>query len=186
MNHTKKELARRDAQLITGVLAHPPGELTFDGKAYSREEIVAVLQSRIDAEHAARTAEANFHAAVRDADATRRETDRFVSALRQLLLLANAANELALTEMGLAARRKPRTPTAEEKLAAAAKAAATRKARHTMGRRQRLAIKGEATDPRHDEGNTAAGVRPSAELPPPPGALGPNGPTTPGCSSAPC
>jgi hypothetical protein len=67
--------------------------------------------------------------------------------VRQTLLLAFDGKLDTLADFGLTARAVPvRTP--EQRTAAAAKAKATRAARHTMGSKQKAAIKGAVSSGR--------------------------------------
>jgi hypothetical protein len=78
--------------------------------------------------------------------------------MRQALLVAFADQVDVLADFGLTGR-KTRVVTPEEKVTAAAKARATRAARHTMGKRQKAAIKG-ALEPSASE---AAPAVPASE-----------------------
>jgi hypothetical protein len=77
------------------------------------------------------------------------ETKEFVSAFRQALLTLFGPEAGILADFDVSVR-KPRTePPLTEKVQASAKAKATRAARHTLGPKQKRAIKGEvhATPP---------------------------------------
>jgi hypothetical protein len=127
----------------------------LDGAPRTVAEIRAVLQSRLDAAQAVQTARAAWLAAV-DADrATRARTRAYVAGIRQILMAGFGGEIHTLAAFGLTPRAQHvRSP--EEKIAVAAKGAATRAARHTMGPRQREKIQGivpidEATAPDPDE-----------------------------------
>ncbi len=73
----------------------------------------------------------------------RAKTKTFVSGFRQTLKVAFDGSIDALSDFALSPR-KLHVPTPEQKAKANAKAKATRAARHTMGPKQKLAIKGAA------------------------------------------
>jgi hypothetical protein len=67
-----------------------------------------------------------------------------MSALMTYVKAAYAGSPEALADFGISPK-PPATPTVEAKAAAVAKRAATRAARHTMGKQQKKAIKGAVT-----------------------------------------
>jgi hypothetical protein len=73
--------------------------------------------------------------------ALRQSTKGYVSNVKQALLVAFSGQLDTLADFGLTMRSKP-VMTPEERLAATAKAKATRAARHTMGSKQKAEIKG--------------------------------------------
>ena len=154
-----------DQNLIDGLNKHAATipSIVIGGASITTKDIVATLQSRIDSAKAAPSTRATWQAAVQADRAERDKTKTFVSGLRQALLVAFAGQVDTLADFGLTAR-KPRVVTPEQKLAAAAKAKATRAARHTMGKKQKAAIKGT--------------VAPTAPAPAAPSAPTPN-PTPP-------
>ena len=90
------------------------------------------------------SARAAWQTAVQADRALEDKTKPFVAALRGSLLASFAGNIDALAKFGLLPRQKPVT-TPEVKVAAAAKAKATRAARHTMGPKEKAKIKGTVT-----------------------------------------
>ena len=90
------------------------------------------------------SARAAWQTAVQADRALEDKTKPFVAALRGSLLASFAGNIDTLARFGLVPRQKPVT-TPEVKVAAAAKAKATRAARHTMGPKEKAAIKGTVT-----------------------------------------
>ena len=115
--------------------------MVINGVMQTTKDIVATLQSRIDSARTALTTRATWQTAIRTDQTLRDTTKTYVSGVKQGLLVAFAGQLDTLADFGLTARAKPvRTP--EEKIAAAAKAKATRAARHTMGPKQKAAIKG--------------------------------------------
>jgi hypothetical protein len=132
-----------DQRLIEGYTKHAAiiPSVVLDGASATTKDIIATLQSRVDKARASESARATWLAAVQAERAERDETRRFVSGLKQAALLAFGGRLDALADFGLTPR-KPRVDTPDQKLAAIAKGKATRAARHTMGSRQRAAIKG--------------------------------------------
>jgi hypothetical protein len=147
--------------------------IVVDGAIMTSKDIVDELQSRIDTARAALSSRATWQTAIRT-DRTKRDTTRtFMSGVKQGLLAAFSEHLDTLADFGLTARAK-HVMTPEEKLAATAKAKATREARHTMGSKQRAAIKGTVPS---TEPATAA---PSDVTPTPtPPAMVPTVPVTP-------
>jgi hypothetical protein len=101
------------------------------------------VSARIDSAKAALTTRATWQVAVQTDAAVRDKTKTFVAVVKQALLAAFAGELDTLAEFGLTARQK-HVATPEAKLAAAAKAKATRAARHTMGPKKKATIKGTA------------------------------------------
>jgi hypothetical protein len=129
--------------LSDGVTKHATAipAIAIAGKSMTTQEIVATLQSRIDSAKAVVSTRATWQATVQSDRALRDKTKTFVSGLKQAVLAAFAGQVGALADFGLTPR-KLRVSTPDQKLAAAAKAKATRAARHTMGSKQKAAVKG--------------------------------------------
>src|ERR1019366_4011307 len=89
---------------------------------------------------AALSTRATWQTAIRTDEATRDATKTFVSGVKQGLLVAFAGHLDTLADFRLPARAQ-HVATPEERLAAAAKAKATRAARHTMGSKQKLPLR---------------------------------------------
>jgi hypothetical protein len=90
------------------------------------------------------------------------ETSRTtVSAIRQTLLIMYASSPEVLADFGLSPRRAKRALTAVETVQKTVKAKATRKARHTLGPRQKAKVKGNMSG----EAATAAAPEPTASPP---------------------
>ena len=115
--------------------------LVLGGVAMTTLQVVALLQKRIDAAKATQLGRASWQTLIKDETAERARTRIEVAGLRQALLAAFAGQVDVLADFGLTGRKVTvRTPA--EKQAAAAKAKATRLARHTMGTRQKAAVTG--------------------------------------------
>jgi hypothetical protein len=140
-NQTDQTVA--DQKLIDGLTKHAATlpSIVIAGTSTTTAAIVAKLQARIAAISTVQTTRATWRAAVQAERTEVAATKAFVSAVRQALLVAFTGQVDVLADFGLTAR-KVRVVTPEEKVAATAKRAATRAARHTMGSKQKAAIKG--------------------------------------------
>jgi hypothetical protein len=105
------------------------------------KSVIAEFQANIDVGKASQSARATWHAAVKADAEQRANSAALVSATRQWLLVNFAGQVETLADFGLTPRRKA-SVTPQAKVAAVAKAKATRAARHTMGSKQKAAIKG--------------------------------------------
>ena len=135
------------------------------GVAVPATTVVAALQARVAASQTTVSARASWQAAVAAERDERAKSQSLVSACKQALLLAFAGQVDTLAAFGLTPR-KPRVVSPETKVAAAAKAKATRAARHTMGSKQKAKIKG-AVPP--TEPATPPPEAPAPTAPPPGG-----------------
>jgi hypothetical protein len=130
-------------QAIHAALQHLTEDtLVLDGKPVSKDALVGFLQQYVDAAQASTDA----HTAWIQAVAKERHTIKVVSAphhaaLQHYIAARFGTNSDEYLAFGFAPP-KPRVKSPEAKVVGAAKMRATRKARHTMGRKQRLAITG--------------------------------------------
>jgi hypothetical protein len=133
-------------QLIAGTNKHlaNTAQVTFAGQSLSPSQVTTKLQAivnlRSDVDNAKATTKAKVAAEKTDMASLRIFMDAFVAFVKATF--GNAPDVLA--DFGV--HPKPRTPlTVEAKAAAAAKRAATRAARHTMGAKQKKGVKGAVT-----------------------------------------
>lgn len=176
-NRTQQQTA--DQNLVDGLKKHEQtlSSLVIGGTSLKTADILSILQARITARGGAVSSKATWQTDVKADHDERAKTKTFVSGLRQALQVAFAGSIDALADFGLKAR-KVRVTTPEQKAAAAAKAKATRAARHTMGSKQKAKVKGTVPQ-------TAPATPPSpapALTPPKPADLPATGPapvTTP-------
>lgn len=129
--------------LIAGLQKQfPSGQFTLENTAYTTATLVQAIQSLIDAINAVNTAQANAKVAVATMGATVAKVGPIVLALKRNLLsmFGNATNTLAL--FGLEPRKAPAPRTSKVNAAAAAKAEATRKARGTTSKKEKLTVTG--------------------------------------------
>jgi hypothetical protein len=140
-NRTLETIA--DQTLADGLVKHAVAlpTLAIAGTSVTTNSIVTTLQSRMASAKTVLSTRATWQAAVQADIALRDKTNPFVAGLKQAILVAFAGQVDVLADFGLTSR-KPRVLTPDAKLAAVTKAKATRAARHTMGSKQKAAIKG--------------------------------------------
>ena len=130
-------------KLVDGLNKHQAvlGSMVVDGVQLTASQVVSKLGEIIVTANQAVTAHASWQAAVKADIAERKSTATFVAGVKQAILVAFHGQVDVLADFGLTARKAVvRTP--EQKQAAAAKALATRKARHTMGSKQKAQVTG--------------------------------------------
>ena len=132
-----------DQTLADGLSKHAATIMSImvGGASVATKDIVTALQARIATAKAATSARATWQAAVQADRDERAKTKTLVSVTKQMLLGSFAGQVDTLADFGLTPR-KPRVVSPEALVAAAAKAKATRAARHTMGKKQKAEIKG--------------------------------------------
>jgi hypothetical protein len=133
----------KDQQVIVGIKTdlQTMSSLPLGGATYTPSSLAAFIQSRIDAANAVLTAKANWQSASKTYEAINTQATVVVRELRNLVIGAFGPSSPKLADFGFTPTvRKVQTP--EQKAAAAVKRAATRKARGTMGKVAKLAIKG--------------------------------------------
>jgi hypothetical protein len=148
MTPTKLQQQNADGLLLAGTDKHYPGNasLTFGGATHTTTEIKQALNDRMSARKNTDAAKAAYDAAVKAERDTRARTGKLVLQYKGFLLVTNGEDVTALADYGLKPRKQAVVKPAT-RVAAAAKAKETRKARGTKGKRQRLAIKAAATEP---------------------------------------
>jgi hypothetical protein len=145
-NKTKATALTQMQALIAGIEKHfPTGTVTFGNTAYATATLIQAFQSLANA----LTALSAAHVSVKDAGLTLAAVEAKVGPLARAfqsfvhVTFTNAPQQLA--DFGMQPP-KARTPlTVEQKAAAAAKMRATRKARGTTSKKQKLAVKGDVT-----------------------------------------
>jgi hypothetical protein len=103
------------------------------------------VQGLVNSAKAVVASRAAWQAAVAADIAERAKQKTFMSGVRQSLFVAFGGAIDVLADFGLAPHKARRALTPEEKQVAAAKGQATRAARHTMGKKQKKAVKGNVT-----------------------------------------
>lgn len=158
-----------DQKLIDGFNKHAQTipSLLIGGTSLKTADIIGTLQARLAAANAAVSTRATWQTAVKADHDERAKTKVFLSGLRQALLVAFAGSIDTLADFGLVAR-KASVISPEKKLAAADKARATRAARHTLGKKQKAAIKGTVAAPAPAPSASPPGPVPAHEPAPAP------------------
>jgi hypothetical protein len=151
-----------DTLLREGILIHlSTGSLPLDGKDVTAPDIVPKLDERIAAEKTTAVKRAEYLAAVAAERAVVQATAVFVSMVRQALRLKFKSQGDVLAQLGLQPRKQPRKLDTAETTTMVARQQATRKARGTMGKRQRAKIKGQVEE-----------TKPATPAPTPPNTAG--------------
>jgi hypothetical protein len=155
----RPEQSAAEQKLIDGFNKHAQTITSFviAGATMQTKDIISNLQALIASATTVQTTRATWQSAVKADKGERTKLQTFVSGVKQALLVAFAGSIDTLADFGLTARKVAvRTP--EEKLAAAAKAKATREARHTVGKKVKASIKGTVP-------TTAPATPPAASAP---------------------
>lgn len=142
-------------------------EIPIDGETKKLADVIAVYQDCLDTRASLQTKRAEIKAALverANAETSRRAADR---ALKPWVINTFGANSQAAHDFGFPPPKAP-LRTAKSKVAAVLLAEATRKARHTMGSKQKQDIKGTivvSTAPAAPATNAPPAV-PAASAPP--------------------
>jgi len=132
-----------DQHLIDGLddLKTKLASLLLVGAVVPTNDLVATLQSRIDARKTTESTRATWQTTVKAERDLEDKTKTVRLRLEAESPRGPAGDIDTLAKFGLTPRRQ-HVPTPDEKVAAAPKGKATRAARHTMGPKQRASIKG--------------------------------------------
>jgi hypothetical protein len=173
-----------DQSLIDGFTKHAPTLTSFlvGGATIKASDVITALQARIAAANTTESTRATWQAAVKANTDERASTKTLVSSARQAVQMMFAGSIETLAEFGLKPRKARTAPTPEQKVVAAAKAKATRAARHTMGTKQKASVKGTITTivtPASPTASPPAAPSPVASAPPQGSTSGPAAPRTP-------
>jgi hypothetical protein len=148
MKRKRDKTINNNRQAIAGVQKHfaTTPTLVLDGTPTTPKDVIATLQAAIDAIDAAGAAEKAFHDKVAAQHAALAKGDAVLKALKALVKNQLGSAEGVMGDFGFTTPKR-KTPDEATKAAAVAKRAATRAARaarHTMGKRQKANVKGEA------------------------------------------
>jgi hypothetical protein len=132
--------------IIAGTQKHfPNGSFTFENTAYTTATLVQDLQTLANAITDTNAAHARDQDAVKALKVTQTKLGPLLRDYRRYVISAFTAAPQTLVDFGLQPP-KARTPkTTEQKAAAVAKMRATRAARGTASKKQKLAVKGDVT-----------------------------------------
>jgi hypothetical protein len=144
----KKNRVSFVTQLITGTNKNFPNgdqQLPFGGTTRTVTALTTLLQSIANARNAVAAAQAASKAAIA---AERTQTPSLLAVMDEYVAFVRAtfgSKPDVLAEFGLTPHKASAPQSTEQKAAAAAKRTATRKARYTMGKNQKKAVKGDVT-----------------------------------------
>jgi hypothetical protein len=144
----KQTVQARDGQVIVGLQKHLQNlaSLVILGVTYTPAELMALFQSDIDSANAVTTAKAKH----KDLVLANRALGKKVRLVRTGLrgLVRNMFGDVAeiLADFGFTPPKVAKL-TADQKAQAAQKVVATRKVRHTMGKKQKKNVKGAVSVP---------------------------------------
>ena len=134
-----------DSNIVTGFQKHlmsgPP--LLIAGATYSSADIIKMFEERVAALKANEAARAAMLTTLSKGNQELTSTKALAAAVRRYLAEMFAHDSAVLADFGLKPRKKPARATSASTVAKVQKAKATRKARHTMGPKQKAKIKGE-------------------------------------------
>src|SRR5215471_18464145 len=172
MKNSKNDRTARDNQLSEGLNKHTSkGTYWVIGqKKYPQATILDLLARRMASAQAIANAKAVWLAKRQEDEALEAETAKVLASVRQSLLVTYDGSPDVLADFGLSPRKEPRALTGGEIVLKATRAKATREARHTLGKRERRAIKGVVADlgpPNAPPPAPPAGPAPVASGPPP-------------------
>jgi hypothetical protein len=144
-NRTSRDAQQTaDQKLRDGLVAKQQTipSFTIRNVTIKTTDVIATLQQRIDAANAVEPPRATWLMAVQTDRDLRTKTTPTISGVRQALILMFGGSIDTLAAFGLEPRKSPTPVPPVEKVVAVQKALATRKARNTMGPKQKAKIKG--------------------------------------------
>jgi hypothetical protein len=118
--------------------------LDVHGQSFAQADLDAYLVKELQLHETPRTIRGQLEAAVKARGAAEDGERLFLAGLKAAVISKLGPDDPRLLQFGFKPRQKPRTLTAAEKVARAAKAESTRKARGTLGSRKRAAIHGQS------------------------------------------
>ncbi len=184
VTHTKVNTEAQLQTLVSGILANidSGSSLSINSETYTTADLVARLQERIAAAEKTKASKNQWHADVQSERQVEAALRPLVRGMQKYVESRYGDDSAKLAEFGFTPR-KPRKVTARAKADAAVKAQATRKARNTVGKKQRLAITAPppAASPQPALPQPAAAPVASPAVGAPPAASGAQ-PTTGGAS----
>jgi hypothetical protein len=146
-----------DGQVLVGIKKDlgNVASIPIGGSTYTMVALEQLIQSRIDAVNRVITAKAQWTEATAAFKALDPQVSKVVRGLRDYVINAFGETSPVLADFGFEAPKKG-TLTPEENVARAEKAAATRKARGTLGKKQKAKIKGAVVTTAPSAGVVAA------------------------------
>ena len=153
--------------LIAGTQKHlPNGSFTLGTTTYTSASLIQVLQGLVSAMQAQNVAEAGAKDALAAEQVTQTQVGPILRAYERLVLATFASATQTLADFGLAPPKARAPLTAQQRAARAAKAKATRVARGTTSKKQKLAVKGNVTGVTVTPMTAPTAAPPAAPVPP--------------------
>jgi hypothetical protein len=143
MKTNKDRTINTHRQAIAGIRKHfaSAPSILLGGTSTTPNDAIATLQGSIDAIDAASASAQAFHGAVTAQHAAIAKGTGLLTDLKTLVKSQLGSSEGVLGDFGFTSPSR-QTPDEATKAAAVVKRAATRAARHTMGKRQKASVKG--------------------------------------------
>ena len=144
MSHKNRAITQaHDGQVIVGIKNNLQNgsSLPLAGTTFTMVALTQLVQSRIDVINEVANAKAAWRDAVARCEALDTRVTKVVRSLRNHVMNVYGEESPILADFGFTPPRKP-TLTPEQSVARAKQAAATRKARGTMGKKAKAKIKG--------------------------------------------
>jgi hypothetical protein len=139
-NKTQRQNANR--KIVGAIQEHLTGTVTLAEVKYTAAQLAKMFQKGIDIADATDAAAKQWHAAVASEQGNTQELSGVQNLLRSHVAGLFGETSTKFASFGFAPK-KTRTVSAATKAEAAEKRLATRKARNTMGSRQKLEVTGE-------------------------------------------
>jgi hypothetical protein len=139
-NANKKSVIAEYQAVINALGDYPAKSFTLAGKVWKTVDVVDTFQAAIDAINAGNADKIAWQASVAKEKTAKAAARSLCSSLRGYIAVADGRTSNAFKTFGFAPTPAAASPAT--KVAAAKKTAATRKARGTLGKRQRKAIIG--------------------------------------------
>jgi hypothetical protein len=171
VTNTRVAVEARYQTLATALLANfeSTDSLSLAGGTYLVSDLVSRLQGAIAAEEKAKVAKNQWLTDVKSARQGESDLAPVLKGIHRVLEGRYGEDSPKLAEFGFAPRKRTQ-PSTETKADAVVKRAATRKARHTMGKKQRLTVKAPV--------DASVPAVPTTTTPAPAGAASTPGPQT--------
>lgn len=143
MTQMRDPLGALVKEVLTGLETSVPKGLKVlmvGNEELSISQLAKVLKEHDDLWRIPEELGAAFHAAVENRESKVPTVRDFMTDVKYALVAAMGSKNPELLKFGIEPKRARRKLTSQERVEAAAKARATRKERHTMGRRQKEAL----------------------------------------------
>jgi hypothetical protein len=133
----------KDQEVLNGIQTELQSMQTLflGSETYTPQTLAEFVQSRIDKANAVGAAHAAWEDAIRAYEVVDKKATVVLGDLRHVVMAAFGRESPKLASFGFALPKVP-TLTSEQRSKAALRAAATRKARKTMGKKQKALVKG--------------------------------------------